>query len=118
MIGYMKVPPGIVDLQCTEDHLSELSRHVYDWESIIGFLGFESARTVEAKIWKLHPRGLQDQTREMFLEWRTICGRRATYRKLIGVFVKLQKTTYAEKVCEIICQSPPQGKWEGNFNVV
>ncbi len=103
VIRSMQVPAGLVDQPCSEEHLRELSRHVHDWESIIGSLEFaESVRVVEAKIWRLHPRGLQQQTTEMFLEWRQSNGRRATYKKLIEVLVRLQKIVLAEKVCEIL----------------
>ncbi len=108
VIQYMKVPPGILDQQCTDEHLAKLSQHIHDWERIIGHLGFENARAIEAKIWRLYPRGLQQQTNAMFLEWKDLGRRNATYRRLIEVFISLQNVTYAEKLCEIV--SLPKGK--------
>lgn len=102
-------PPGIVDLQCTEEHLRDLSRDVHDWKNIIGYLGFEKTRRVQAEIIS-DCRGLLEQTTEMFLRWRDRHGVNATYRKLIEVFVgKVQNRVYAERLCEIVCVSPPEG---------
>ncbi len=108
VIQYMNVPPGIMDQQCSEQHLFKLSRHIHDWERIVGHLGFENARAIEAKIRMLYPRGLEQQTNAMLLEWRDLGKRRATYRRLVEVFVSLQNVTYAEKLCELVW--PPNGK--------
>ncbi len=103
VIRSMQVPAGLVDQPCSEEHLRELSRHVHNWQTIIGSLEFaESVRVVEAKIRAKYPWGLQEQTTEMFLEWRQSGGRRATYRKLIEVLVRLQNIVLAERVCEIL----------------
>ncbi len=102
VIRSMRVPAGLVDQPCSEEHLRELSRHVHDWETILGSLGFESARVVQARVVVKYPRDLQLQATQMFLEWRDFGGREATYRKLIEVLVGLNKVTLAEKVCELL----------------
>ncbi len=107
----MGVPPGIADHGCADEHLWELSRHIRDWKTIVGFLGFENAQVAQKRIETEHPWDLYQQTVQMFLEWREYWGRRcATYRRLIEVFVRLQKMTYAEKLCELVCRPPLDGK--------
>lgn len=106
----MDIPPDVAGQCCTEQHLRELSRHVHDWKSIIGDLGFENTRVIEADI-ELHcPWNLQQQTTEMFLRWKDYWGMKATYGELIHMFVKLRKLSYAEKLCEIVYPHSRNGK--------
>ncbi len=58
LIDDMGVPPGILNQVCADEHLRELSRHVHDWKTIVGFLGFENAQIVQKRIETEHPRDL------------------------------------------------------------
>ena len=95
------VPPEKLDQLCKDEHLSELALSITDWPSIAPFLGLTGAEESEIKDHATARR----QKIEMLRKWQTKKGRKATYRNLAEVFLKLEENELAEKLCSFIWQA-------------
>ena len=94
------VPPKKLEKPCKDKHLSELALSITDWKSIAPFLGLTEAEESEIEDCKK----VRTQKIKMLRKWRSKLGKKATYRNLVEVLLKLEETDLAEKLCGLIWQ--------------
>ena len=94
------IPPEKLDQPCSDDHLSEISLDITDWQFIAPFL--ELTEFEEREITCMYPNTLSMQNIGMLRKWKSAFAQNATYRTLISVLWKIGKTSLAEHVCTIV----------------
>ena len=93
------IPPEKLDQPCRDEHLCEIALSITRWKSIAPFLGLTKAE--EENIEKDCGEN-ETQKIGMLRKWKERFGRKATYRKLVKVFFKLERADLVEEVCELL----------------
>ena len=107
------VPLEKLNQPCADEHLLEIALSIDNWRSTAPFLCLRE--TCVRSIVCENPEDLLAQTIAMLRKWKQQCGKRATYRKLVEVFLKLQRADLIAKLAELLTsESNSESKEEGD----
>ena len=90
-----------LDQECDDEQLKELSQHIVDYRKYGPRLGLADA---DIRTFERDPTmyfSIKLITAAVFMEWHERKGVKATYRVLVGIALKLEDGTGAEKICQM-----------------
>ncbi len=99
--------PEKLDQPCRDKHLCEIASRITDWPAMAPIMGISKAE--EEEIEGKWPRSIERQKIELLRKWK--CkrsgkrrqGKKNTYRSLCKVFLKMQRVSLVDEVCDILC---------------
>ena len=94
------VPTETLDQPCKDRHLCDIALSIKEWCSIVPHLRL--AEVDENDIRTKYPKQLRAQNTAMLRRWREKRGKKATYRKLAEVFLKIGKLDLVEVLCKVV----------------
>ena len=101
--SYDEVYPNLPPSKCTEVHLRTFCRVLYEWESLVPYLGLEEAD--KRVIIHCHPNDYERQKHELFVKWQEKYQDLATYHRLMSSLIKA-KNKEAADVFQYIATTP------------
>ena len=99
------IPPSLLDQQCSDVYLAEVSRQLTKWKLLSPYLGI--SRSEENSITESF-RDYDEQKQELLYKWKENKASAATYRALIGAIHKSGNNDLAYNACELLSQQSNQ----------
>lgn len=100
---------GLEEKDCNGEvadaHLEEFTHHHgEDWRSLPAYLKMKNivVRDIERK-----PCGEREKRLTFFIEWKSLVGSGATYKKLVHALLKIKCKQDAEAVCKMLQRTKP-----------
>lgn len=98
---YHDIPSKSLDSPCSDIHLAGVAGEMRKWEGYAPFFGISEVEEEEIACNYEHRYELQK--REALRTWKRKCGKKATYRELIRIFLERDNRKLAEMVSKL-CQ--------------
>ena len=94
------IPPSLLDQQCSDVYLAEVSRQLTNLELLSHYLGISLGEdsVMESR------RYYNEQKRELLYKWKVKLAHAATYRALIAAIHKCGYDDLAYNACELLRQ--------------
>ena len=108
LIGYVGISAEKLNKPCSDEHIASISLFLTNWQTVAPHLGL--TETDEEDV-EEEGKKTQDMRYKTLRRWKDKNLFKATYRVLVDVFLKLGKTSLAEKVCRLLVD-------EGTYKLV
>ena len=99
------IPPSLLDQQCPDVYLADVSRQLTKWKLLSPYLGI--SRSEQHSITESF-RDYNEQKQELLYKWKENQASDATYRALIGAIHKSGNNDLAYNACELLRQQSSQ----------
>ena len=99
------IPPSLLDQQCPDVYLADVSRQLTKWKLLSPYLGI--SRSEQHSITESF-RDYDEQKQELLYKWKENHASAATYRALIGAIHKSGNNDLAYNACELLRQQSSQ----------
>jgi len=108
LVKVVGISKTYLDKRCTDEHLSSIARFL-DWRTIAPYLGL-----TETEIEDIEDEDRKNEVRRLktLQLWKRKCCFKATYKKLVEVFLHIGRADLAKKLCTIL-RSAFSGRWGG-----
>ena len=93
------VPVGLLEQQCSDQHLLEISKWLPHWRNVSAHLGLSD---VDEEQISHNPGGLARQNYDMLRMWRARLVGMATYRTLAKAFHCIGRQDLVERLCDLV----------------
>ena len=93
------VPVGLLEQQCSDQHLLEISRWFPHWRNVSAHLGLSD---VDEEQISHNPGGLARQNYDMLRMWRARLVGMATYMTLANAFHCIGRQDLVERLCDLV----------------
>ena len=93
------VPVGLLEQQCSDQHLREISAWIPHWRNVSAHLGLSD---VDEEQISHYPGGLARQNYDMLRKWKTRFFGMATYRTLANAFYSIGRQDLVDSLCNLV----------------
>jgi len=98
LVRKYNIPENWLDQMCSDEHIREIARGMTDWKHIAYELDLKDTEIEEIDM----ERTVAVQRLKVLEMWKKKFYSEATYRRLLEVFLTIEKMEYAEKLCKLI----------------
>ena len=106
-----QISDQMINQPCKQEHISEISLQITDWQTIAEFLELTE---VEKEEIENDQRSTKHKRIAMFRKWKQKFGMRATYGKLMIALNRCNQIGTIEMICDMLKQSEIQSNSEHN----
>ena len=98
LVQKLNIPENLLDQICSDEHISEIARFMANWKDIAEelFLDEHDIADIEQE------RNSLARSRRTLKRWKQKFANAATYRRLLEIFLKLNRRDYAKALGELL----------------